>query len=155
MNIELVKQAIVKARAIGTSEFEYLSSEEVLALVDAIEHLCAKESIEVLIVATGHPRILDGLYLSRANHLIETMTQLQVPKEVVYAYPSMMNRAFRHYLKLYLKSDIPHIQDMYYFPVGEETDDFGCDWKKITLVEGAEKFIDFLRENNVPIKVCK
>lgn len=77
------------------------------------------------------------------------LISIQVPKEVLYAYPVTMQRHFAYY-----GNNFTHPAGVYKnVELGEcEKDDFGCVWQRFT---GPKELVEYLRENNIPIKVIE
>lgn len=155
MNKVKVRHAIkVIRRSKEDTSVQYVV-EYAQSLLEALEEIASpanslilRDAISLLsrnLTSTIHSRDCSEK-LSKLRGLIES---IQVPKEVLYAYPVTMQRHFAHY------------GNNFNYPTGIyksvvlgacETDDFGCEWQQFT---GPKELVDYLRENNIPIKVIQ
>lgn len=155
MNRTKVVKAIAMSRAVKAgkipghayspdSEMDYLYN-----AVEALEEIASQDNIDYL------RKILAGMGIQKFNteplgKLIGMMESIQVPKEVVYAYPVTMGRHFAHYSdKWYVDNSKV---DMEVYLTTNTKDGFGCEWHHFT---GPKELVEYLRENNVPIKVIE
>lgn len=145
MNRTLVVKAIKQCRDAGNELHPNYR-----ALTEALEEIASENNIEVLRRAISWMSGQVGDKTATDLALIRgMMVSVQVPKESVYAYPVTLQRHFDHYCEAYVKCAPVTIPVKYW---SKETDDFGCGWQRFT---GPKELVDFLRENNVPIKVCE
>ncbi|QZA70421.1 hypothetical protein AH03_4 [Erwinia phage AH03] len=122
----------------GDSEIDYMAH-----AVEALVEIASDVNIELL------TRIDERHDCKDLGKFISLLKSVQVPKEVVYAYPVTMVNHFNYYFEDYFKGKHSpcQISDR-----GRESDGFGCEWRKFTA---PKELIEHLRNNNVPIKVCE
>lgn len=131
------------------SEIDYMAH-----AIEALEEIASEDNVDYL------RKILAGMEIQKFNteplgKLIGMLQSIQVPKEVVYAYPVTMHRHFMHYHDDWLRGCIgtgTNPGSSALLPLKDSKDDFGCEWRAFA---GSKELVQYLRDNNVPIKVIE
>lgn len=143
-------------KALGLNAGIHLSNESSMNLVEALEEIASEKNIEALRRAISW---LSGQVCDRTaedlSALHGLLQSIQVPKEVVYAYPVTMSKHFDHFFNEFIGGSVANNDDMKITFAGSGRDGFGCEWRAFLCSKQAEEFVKYLRENNVPIKVCE
>lgn len=157
MNRTKVVKAIAMSRAVKAgkipghayspdSEMDYLYNG-----VEALEEIASQDNIEALRVAIAVlSRNESAVFAEKVAKLRGLLISVQVPKEVVYAYPVTMGRHFAHYSDKWYADNSK--VDVEVYLTTNTKDGFGCEWHHFT---GPKELVEYLRENNVPIKVIE
>lgn len=126
------------------------------AAIEALEEIASEKNIEALRRAISW---LSGQVCDRTaedlSALHGLLQSIQVPKEVVYAYPVTMSKHFDHFFNEFIGGSVANNDDIKITFAGSGRDGFGCEWRSFLCSKQAEEFVKYLRENNVPIKVCE
>lgn len=152
MNRTKVVKAIKDYRNLrsGLANSKDLSDIAFNALGEALEEIASEANTKALQAAM--PAMVNPGLNGQLAKLLSALLAVQVPKEVVYAYPITMSRHFSHYRDKYFGGHVPNKDDPGIKIYDTEKDDFGCGWTKFT---GPKELVEFLRENNIPIKVIE
>ena len=121
-------------------------------LIEALEEITSEYNCEALrVTITMLSGIPSSNLIECLSKLRDNMLAVQVPKEIVYAYPLNMERHFQHYVSIWT-NEIRSGRIPILVKNKVIGDDFGCKWHHFT---GPKELVEFLRENNIPIKECE
>lgn len=152
MNISKVSRAIKVIRNSKQDEHVQDIVKDCQTLLAAIEEIASEDNTETLRLA------IDALSYKSSDEITTGLSKLllllqsvQVPKELVYAYPVTLHLHFIHYRSEWCSknSRSAAIETSFGLTI---KDGFGCEWRKFTA---PKEMVDYLRENNVPIKAIQ